>query len=270
MASNNKSALITGASAGIGEAFAERLARDGYDLIITARRGGRLESLAERLGQETDSTVEVLTADLTDENDLARLEERAASDDHLSLLINNAGFGGYRPFVDLDPDVAEDLIDVHVTAMVRLTSAVLPGMIARDRGAVVNMASLLAFSPSLPAPPLPHRATYVGAKSFIVAFTQLLAGELAGTAVRAMVCCPGIVESEFHEVQGMDLSHMPAMSAEDVVTAVLTGLERGEVICIPPLEDDSVLEAFLEAQRAVLFVGGPGGSAGQLASRYRP
>jgi uncharacterized protein len=272
MGSTRDRALVTGASAGIGEAFAERLARDGYDLILTARRRERLDAIAGRLSKETGTDVEVFPADLSDASDLAALEERAASDERLTLLINNAGFGGYRPFVDIDPGVAEELIDVHVTATVRLTRAVLPGMIARDDGSIVNIASLLAFSGTLPADPLPQRAVYAAAKSFMVTFTQTLSGELAGTGVRAMVCCPGIVKTEFHEVQGMDLSHVPRMSSEDIVTATLAGLELGEVVCVPPLEDASLVDKLGESQRALLgsaSVGARGGIGPQLASRYR-
>jgi uncharacterized protein len=272
MASTRDRALVTGASAGIGEAFAERLARDGYDLILVARRGDRLESIAERLAKESGAGIEVFALDLTNAADLAKLEKAAASDDGLSLLINNAGFGGYCPFVELDPRVAEELIDVHVTATVRLTRAALPGMIARGRGAIVNIASLLAFSGTIPADPLPHRATYAAAKSFMVTFTQTLAGELAGTGVRAMVCCPGVVKTEFHEVQGMDLSHVPRMSSEDIVTATLAGLELGEVVCVPALEDASLVDKVGETQRALLggaSVGGRGGPGPQLATRYR-
>jgi short-subunit dehydrogenase len=272
MDSTRDRALVTGASAGIGEAFAERLARDGYDLILAARRRDRLEAIAERLAKETGAGIEVFSLDLSEASDLAKLEERAVSDDRLTHLINNAGFGAYRPFVELDPGVAEDLIDVHVTATVRLTRAVLPGLIARGRGAIVNVASLLAFSGTLPADPLPQRAVYAAAKSFMVTFTQTLAGELTGTGVRAMVCCPGVVKTEFHEVQGMDLSHVPRMSSEDIVTATLAGLELGEVVCVPALEDASLVDKIGESKRALLgsaSVGARGGTGPQVATRYR-
>lgn len=271
MAATRERALVTGASAGIGEAFAERLARDGYDLILAARRRDRLEAIAERLAKETGAGIEVFALDLTKASELARLEERAASDESLTLLINNAGFGGYRPFVELDPAVAEQLVDVHVTATVRLTRAVLPGMIARGRGAIVNVASLLAFSGTLALDRLPKRAVYAGAKSFMVTFTQTLAGELAGTGVRAMVCCPGVVKTEFHEVQGMDMSQAPRMSSSDVVTATLAGLELGEVVCVPTLEDSSIIERLGEDQLQLFGSAGPGPSGPpELASRYRP
>lgn len=257
-------ALVTGASAGIGEAYAERLARDGFDLIVTARREDRLRTLAERLGKEHDVSVEVLPADLSEAEGRRMLEERVAASDRLALLVNNAGFGAYRRFVDLDPDVAQSLIDVHVTATVRLTRAALPGMIARGRGAIINVSSLLAFSGPVSNPLLPIRATYAAAKAFIVTFSQRLADELDGTGVRVQVCCPGRVVTEFHTVQGIDMSSSPRMDPAEVVTASLAGLDAGEVVCCPSVEDASTLERLAQAQGAALAAG----ATAELASRY--
>ncbi len=250
-------ALVTGASSGIGVAFAERLARDGWDLVLVARRRDRLEDLAARLG----SGATVLVADLADADSLASVEEAARDVD---LLINNAGFGAYQAFVELDPAVADDLIDVHIRAVVRVTRAALPGMIARGNGGVITIASLLAFSGTVTGP-LPQRAVYAGAKSFQVTFTQVLAAELEGTGVRVSVCCPGVVATEFHDVQGMDMSKMPRMSASDVAQAALTALANGEVLCAPGLEDPALLEAIGAAQRSVMAAT----RAPTLASRYK-
>jgi len=149
-------ALITGASAGIGQAFAERLARDGYDLVLVARRRARLEALAQRLRGEGGGAADVVVADLTAPAGLRAVEARAAADEALTLLVNNAGFAGYMPFIDLPADRAEELIRLHVVAVTRLTRAALPGLVARGRGAVVNVASMLAFSATVPASvPLP-------------------------------------------------------------------------------------------------------------------
>ena len=260
-------ALVTGASSGIGEAFAERLARDGHDVIVTARRADRLEALAGRLHAEQGVRVEAVPADLGKPQDLKMLEERSADVD---LLVNNAGFGGYKPFLELDPDVGEALINVHIMATVRLSHAALPGMVRRGAGAIVNVASMLAFSGSIATGPLPKRATYAAAKSFVVTFTQLLAGELEGTGVRAMVCCPGVVATEFHTVQGMDFSHMPRMSSEDIVTAAMAGLEAGEVVCLPTVEDVSLFEDVSAAQRALFERPREAGAdPTKIASRYR-
>src|SRR5919197_2489352 len=178
--------LITGASAGIGQAFADRLARAGHTLVAVARRADRLEALAQRLHDRDGVPVEVVVADLTQPDDLRRVEQRAAGED-IELLVNNAGFGGYMPFVQLPPQQAEQLVDLHVLAPTRLTRAALPGMLARGRGAIINVASLLAFSGPMPTPPLPARATYAGCKSYLVTFSEVLHGELAGTGVQVQV-----------------------------------------------------------------------------------
>ena len=248
-------ALVTGASAGIGQAFAEALARDGYDVIAVARRRERLDALAARLAAEHDARVEVLVADLATPAGVDAVAARAGSTP-LDLVINNAGFGGYRRFVELDPKVADELMSVHVRAVVQLTRAALPGMLERGRGGIVNVASLLALSGS--APPgnfLPMRAVYAGAKAFLLTFTQVLASELAGTNVRVQVCLPGLIKTEFHEVQGMDTSKFPPrMSPEDVVRGSLASLAKGEVVCVPALEDVAALQRIDEAQRAVMAV----------------
>src|ERR1041384_6162320 len=173
-------ALITGASSGLGAAFAERLAHDGYDLIIIARRRDRLESLAARLRSEFHVDVEVLAADLGKHTDLDTVEKRVADDLNLELLVNNAGIGAYMPFIELKPDKAEELINLKVLAVTRLTRAALPGMIARGKGSIINVSSRLGFSGSLGSSQLPKRATYAGANAYITTFTQLLHSELDG------------------------------------------------------------------------------------------
>ncbi|HLK88772.1 MAG TPA: SDR family NAD(P)-dependent oxidoreductase [Polyangia bacterium] len=257
-------ALVTGASAGIGESFARQLAAGGHDLIVVARRRDRLEALAARLGAEHQAKVEVLAADLATEAGVDAVAARAAAAP-LDLLINNAGFGGYRRFVELDPKVADGLLSVHVRAVVQVTRAALPGMVARKQGGIINVASLLAFSGTVTDGFFPARAVYAGAKAFLVTFTQILANELADTGVRANVFLPGVVATEFHDVQGMDLSKVPRMSADDAARASLAGLRLGEVLTAPGMEDTSPLQKIAEAQRAAL------GNARSTApaSRYR-
>ena len=260
------SALITGASAGIGTAYAERLAREGYDVVLVARRRDRLEELAARLEREAGGRAEVLAADLTDPSAFGRVEARVSDDRALTLLVNNAGFGGYRPFAEVDPAVIDALINIHIRAVARLTRAALPGMIRRGAGAVVNVASLLAVSGSMPPNPLPHRATYAGAKAFMLTFTEALAHELAGTGVKVQACLPGLVATEFHTVQGMDMRQRPRMTAADVVTASLAALGGGEVVCVPSLDDPSAVGRLADAQRALL----QNAFKPTLAGRYRP
>ena len=262
-------AVVTGASAGIGAAFAHAVARQGHDVMLTARRRDRLDELAVTLRAETGREVDVVPADLSQRSDVENLARMLWDDDRVTLLINNAGFGGYGPFVELDPKDAENIVAVHVGATVRLTRAVLPKMVERGGGAIINVASLLAFSGLLPAPPLPFRATYAAAKSFIVTFSQLLAGEVANTGIQVMACCPGVVTSEFHEVQGIDVSHMPQMSAQDVVIAAFKALELGETVCAPGLEEAELMDEAFQALLKVMFAGGGPGATGELATRYR-
>lgn len=260
-------ALVTGASSGIGRAFAERFAADGYDLVVVARRRERLQELATKLRATHGAKVDIMVADLTQDADLRRVEQRAAEDDTLLMLVNNAGFGAYLPFVQLDSNRAEEQIKLQVMAPTRLTRAALPGMIARQNGAIINVSSILAFSAALPSPPLPARATYAATKAFLNTFTELLHGELVETGVRVQVLCPATVRTEFHRIQGIDPDRSPVapMSAEDVVQASLASLKLGEVICVPGVEDFHVIAEYQQAQTRVV----QGGMPNKLASRYR-
>jgi short-subunit dehydrogenase len=228
--------LITGASSGIGAAFAEQLAAKGYDLVVVARRENRLHDLADRLEREHGADVAVEVADLSSAADLDRLAAIVAGLE-LDLLVNNAGFGAYMPFLQLDPARAEELIRVQVLAPTLLARAVLPGMVERGRGAVVNVASALAFSGAIREAWLPPRATYAATKSYLVTLTQILSAELEGTGVTVQVLCPPTTATEFHDVQGIDTSHVERMSAAEVVRASLAALSSGEVICLPGLTD---------------------------------
>jgi uncharacterized protein len=261
-------ALVTGASSGIGAAFAERLAQRGYDLVIVARRRERLEELAQRLQEQYQAGVEVLVADLSQHGDLLRVEKYIDADPDLEMLVNNAGFGGYKSFVELDPGTAEELINLKVLAVTRLTRAALPGMLARGRGSIINVSSRLAFSGPLGSSRLPKRATYAGANAYINIFSQLLQNELEGTGVQVQALCPGVVETEFHEHVGADPRRFPAaivMKPEDLVDASLKGLELGEVICVPAMEDERLLTYVQESQKQ-FFESTTGGT---VAERYR-
>jgi uncharacterized protein len=265
MKSTRNLALVTGASSGIGAALAERLAKDGRDVLIVARRRERLEPLAARLRAETGVAVDILVADLTDPEQLLLVEDRLAREERLDLLVNNAGFAGYGPFSEIETGVAVRLNAIHILAPLRLTRAALPGMIARRRGAVVNIASLLALSGPLSLP-MAGRATYAGAKSFLLTFTQLLAGELEGSGIHAMVCLPGMVESEFHGIGGGRFAGVSLLTAEDVAQAIVVGLELGETVCAPTLEDATLFERLRELRQAALSAA----RSTELATRYRP
>lgn len=254
-------ALITGASSGIGKAFAEHLAADGYGLIVAGRRGDRLAALAASL---PDAAVQVVAADLSTDEGIDTVAGLCASQ-ALTMLVNNAGVAHYMPMAELPAQKARELVQVKAVAPTMLTRAALPGMIARGAGTIVNIAGMLAFSGPAPAAPRPgHRAVYTGTLAGTVAMSQTLHAELDGTGVTAHVVCPGIVATEFHEVQGMDLSAIPRMSAGDVVTATLSGIELGEVVIAPGVEDYSLLDAVFGADLAAFH-----GQSPHLASRYR-
>lgn len=268
MSTQRPRALVTGASSGIGAAFAERLAKDGYDLIVVARRGDKLEELAGRLQESYPVSVEVLVADLSQHDAHRMVEKRIADDSALELLINNAGFGGYMPFVELDPGKAEELIHLKVLAVTRLTRAALPGMLARGHGSVINVSSRLAFSGAMGSSQLPKRAVYAGANAFINTFSQLMQSELEGTGVNVQALCPGIVQTEFHEQVGIDPSRYPAaivMKPEDLVEASLAGLKLGETICIPAMEDTDLLIQIQESEKRLFEQT----RRGRIAERYR-
>ena len=259
-------AAVTGASSGIGAAFAERLAHQGYDLTVVARRRDRLESLAERLRERHGAAVDVVPTDLTDRAEVDALAQRLVDDHPIDLLVSCAGFAGYKPFVVQDPAEVEALLEVHIGSVTRLSRAVLPGMVDRGAGALINVASLLAFSESLPVQPLPFRAVYAGAKAYLVAFTQALHQELLDSAVSVQVCCPGIVATEFHAVEGIDRSRSPfsPMTADDVVTASMAALQLDEPLCLPGLDDPTAIERYHADQRELVVQS----NHDRLAPRY--
>ncbi|GAB7051748.1 SDR family NAD(P)-dependent oxidoreductase [Catenuloplanes indicus] len=253
-------ALVTGASSGIGQAFAERLAADGHDLIVTGRRRDRLDALAASL---PGVDVRVVVADLGTDAGVDTVAELCASEP-LTMLVNNAGVAHYMPMSALPAAKARELVHVKVVAPTMLTRAALPGMISRGTGTVVAVAGMIAFSGPAPASLMPRRAVYAGTLAHALTMTQTLHAELDGTGVTAHVVCPGVVATEFHSVQGMDLSAVPRMPAADVVTAALTGIGRGEVVIAPGVEDRGLLDSVFTAELAAF-----GGQSPRLASRYR-
>ncbi|MEU2371248.1 MULTISPECIES: SDR family NAD(P)-dependent oxidoreductase [Streptomyces] len=262
-------AIVTGASSGIGWEYAARLAGRGWGLVLVARRAERLDILAKEALKEGAAGVETLVADLGSPEDLSRVVERASGDD-VDLVINNAGINGYGTFAEANPDLLTRVVSVNVVALTALTRAAVPGMLARGRGAVVNVASLLAFAGDLRPDPLPRRAVYAGTKGYAVTFTRTLAAELAGTPVRVQVVCPGLTATEFHlgagdtPVSGERRVHDEGgMPAADVVTASLAGLEAGEVVCVPGLTDAEAVARLAEAELNLRS-----GSGGRMAPRY--
>jgi len=257
-------ALITGASSGIGLAFARRLATDGHDIVAVARREDRLRSLARDLASH-GATVEVLVADLATIEGTAAVERRCAVGD-LALVINNAGVSRYKPFVELELAAIDELTRLHVVGPTRIVRAALPAMVARGSGGIINVASLLSLSGTLPPGQLPHRAVYAAAKSYLLTFSQQIAHEVGARGVRVQALLPGIVETEFHDDMGVAKSHLPpGMKADDVVQASLSALAAGEVVCIPPLPDPAAFDNVGKAQLGVF----PSARSTELAARYR-
>jgi len=227
MSSEKPLALVTGASAGLGVVFARRLARDGFGLILVARRRDRLEALARELGG-----AEVLPADLADGDGLKRVEDRIAQAPNLELLVNNAGFGVGGFFFNRPVDGQDTMHRVHIIATMRLSHAALRVMVPRSKGAIVNVSSVAAFGQS------PGSVSYCATKTWINSFTEGLYLELknAGSPVRVQALCPGFTITEFHDAMGMDRATIPRwlwMRAEDVVERSLAGLERGELFVVP-------------------------------------
>ncbi|GAA4229568.1 SDR family oxidoreductase [Streptosporangium album] len=219
--------MITGATAGLGAAFARRLAADGFSLVLVARDEGRLSASAEELRLRYGVKVEVLSADLAAEEGLAAVERRLR--EGVDLLVNNAGFG--HPGAFLDVPVADELrmLTVHCEAVLRLTLAALPAMRKRDRGAVVNVASVAAFF---------TRGTYSASKAWVVNFSESVAAELTGGRVRVMALCPGFVRTEFHDRASMDVSGIPGflwLSADNVVNEAMRDLARGRRVSVPDI-----------------------------------
>ena len=254
-------ALVTGASSGIGRAFAQRLGADGYNLVVVGRRRERLEELVAML-----PSVEVrpLVADLGSDDGVGAVANVCAGEE-LTMLVNNAGVAHYMPFMALPANKANELLHVKVVAPTMLARAAIPGMVARGEGTIINVSGMLAFSGPAPIEQLPlRRAVYTGALAHIVALSQALHEELKSQGLRTQALCPGVVATEFHERQGLDLSAIPRMSADDVVTASLRGLAIGEVVCAPGVERSDLLDAVFKADLAAFAAQSP-----QLAERYR-
>jgi hypothetical protein len=241
-------AIVTGASAGIGAAFAERLARDAYDLVLVARRRDRLDELAGRLASAHGRRVDVLAADLTASEGVRAVEARIAAEAALDLVVNNAGFGTSGAFADLDRDAEEEEVRLNVVALQRLTHAAVSAMKPRGHGAVINVSSLAGFQPA------PFNATYGATKAFVNSFTQAVSEELRGSGVRLQLLCPGFTRTEFQEVAGVNVDEIPGfawMTAEAVVDASLAALAKGELVVIPG-GGNKVMGAVIRAMPASL------------------
>ena len=260
--STKGTALITGASSGIGAVYADRLARQGYDLILVARNRRKLNALADLLSNETGRTVEVVVADLKVKSDILTVEDILRTDASITLLVNNAGVGGVMPLLASPVDKMEEMITLNVTALMRLAYAVAPGFVARGAGTVINISSIVAIAPEI------LNGVYGGSKAFVLSLSQSMHHELADKGVRIQAVLPGATATEFWSEAGNPVENLPqeiVMPADEMVDAALAGLANGEVVTIPGLHDGAQWDRH-EAQRQNLS--GMFGSS-TAAPRYR-
>jgi len=263
MSTENKgTALVTGASSGIGELYADRLADRGYDLILVARRVDRLEAVAEKIHARTGRKVEVLRGDLTNREDIAAVERRLAEDASITLLVNNAGISLEGSLLQNGSENLERIVTVNILAPTLLMGAAAKAFVARDKGGIINIASVLAFAPEA------FDGVYSGSKAHLLNMSLSLAAKLPTKNVRVQAVLPGATRSEIWEKSGKDVDALlpgMVMDTHDLVDAALLGYDRGEVVTIPPLADENQYKAY-EYSRYVM---GPNLSRKDVAPRYR-
>jgi short-subunit dehydrogenase len=255
-------ALITGASSGISAIYADRLAKRGYDLIVVARDEERLKAVLERISGDTNRSVEVMAADLTNAADLRRVEQALRTDATIELLVNNAGSAMTGDLAVSDADDLERMISLNVVAPTRLAAAVIPGFIARGRGALINVSSAVALAPEW------INGAYSGTKAYLLSLSVRLQHELAGTGIRVQVVLPGAIRTGTWEQAGTDVDTLPPdilMDAGELVDAALAGLDSGENVTIPSLPDVAEWDAYEAARQKMI----PKLSRNISARRYR-
>ena len=255
-------ALITGASTGIGSVYADRLARRGYDLILVARNRDLLNTLAKRITDETRRSVEVVVADLGNKKDLAAVEAKLRTDSSITLLVNNAGVASAASVLESDVEQMDAMIALNVTALTRLTYAAVPGFVARGTGAIINISSIVAIAPEL------LNGVYGASKAFVLAFSQSLHQQLSDKGIRVQAVLPGATRTPLWTLAGVDIDVAlkgSVMTAEDMVDASLVGFDKGELATIPALPDIADWSAFESARQALK----PNLSRAEPAQRYR-
>jgi uncharacterized protein len=243
-----ETALITGASRGIGAVYADRLAKRGYDLILVARDAARLEQLTSKLTLETGRFVTSLPADLSNKADLGKVEDVLKKDQSISLLLNNAGAASVAPLLNADVGKMDEIIALNVFALTRLTYAAAPAFVARGHGTIINIASTVGLSPET------LNGVYGASKAFVIAFSHSLQHELAERGVRIQVVLPGATATDLWELAGLPYQKLPpsiVMSPEDMVDAALAGLDQGELETIPGLQDGDEWIRFEAARRGL-------------------
>ncbi|RWB40302.1 MAG: SDR family oxidoreductase [Mesorhizobium sp.] len=261
-ASSKGIAVITGASTGIGAIYADRLARRGYDLILVARSQNKLEEVARRVAGATGRSVQAVPADLNDKADLRRIETLLATNPGITMLVNNAGVGAVAPLLESSADDMESMIELNVTALTRLTYAVVPAFVAGGGGTIINISSAVAIAPEI------LNGVYGGTKAFVLALCLSMYKELADKNVRIQAVLPGAIATNFWDAAGGSVEQLPSrmvMQPDDVVDAALVGFDQGELVTIPSLPDATDWDAY-EAARQKLI---PSLSLSASPARYR-
>lgn len=234
-------AVVTGASSGIGKVYADRFAKRGYDLLLVARRKDRLSELSKELQQKYGVKVDTLVADLTKKEDLEKVSTTIASNDKITVLVNNAGVAVVGPSAQIPIDDLDSQLDLNVRSVTHLSQAILPGFIKRNSGTLINIASVVAFFT------LPISSSYSASKAHVLLYTMGLRDELANTGVRVQAVLPASTSTEIWDISGVGLHNLnpeTVMTAENLVDAALAGLDQGETVTLPSVEDYSLWEAF--------------------------
>jgi uncharacterized protein len=258
--SSRAAVLITGASSGIGAAYADRFAKRGHDLVLVARDRARMEALADRLRSDTGVAIDLMREDLTEFRDLVEVETRLREDTRIGILINNAGTTAPGGFLGQGPDVAARVISLNVTAVTRLAASVAPRFAEEGSGAIVNIGSVVALVPEFGA------TVYGATKAFVLHLSQGLHQELGPKGVYVQAVLPGATRTEIWERAGRDPNTLPAMmSVDDLVDAALVGFDRRETVTIPSLPNVEQWKAF-EASRQAMA---PNFAQAHPAARYR-
>ena len=258
--STKPAVLVTGASTGIGAVYADRFARRGHDLVLVARDVARMQALAERLRKETSVSIDVVPADLTDPQDLARIEQRLREDARIGVLVNNAGASLRGGFLDQNGEDIARLIALNVTALARLANAVAPRFAAGGQGAIINLGSVLGLAPELGS------TVYGATKAFVLFLSQSLNVELGPKGVYIQAVLPAATRTEIWEKAGRDVNSIPGvMETDELVDAALVGFDRRETVTIPPLPDAGQWSAFDAARQAMV----PNFLQANAAERYR-
>ena len=234
-------AVVTGASSGIGKVYADRFAKRGYDVLLVARRKDRLNELSKELQQKYGVKVDTLVADLTKKEDLEKVSTTIASNDKITVLVNNAGVAVVGPSAQIPIDNLDSQLDLNVRSVTHLSQAILPGFIKRNSGTLINIASVVAFFT------LPISSSYSASKAHVLLYTMGLCDELANTGVRVQAVLPASTSTEIWDISGVGLHNLnpeTVMTAENLVDAALAGLDQGETVTLPSVEDYSLWEAF--------------------------